>query len=127
MPSHDTPTQDNDDPIDPLMCALEDALNTPMMSGDALLRQAHILDLLLHAVVRDTLTRSRKYGHSLSGRTEALNLALRIQKQCADTHRTAAAMDYMQAITPVPARAPVKVLKQHKQKPPASPDFPETK
>ncbi len=103
---HDDDTPTNTPDLSTLTDALEDALNTPMAAEDALQRQTHILDQLFHAVIHDTLRRARGYSAiPLSDRVEELSLALRIQKQCAETHRIAAAMDYMGAITPTARRA----------------------
>lgn len=121
MPHDDnTPTTNTDDTLALLCDCLEDALNTALCGEDALQRQAHILDQVFHTLLHDTLAGARA-GHPLSAREETLNLALRIQKQCVETHRTARAMDYMSAITPVPLRSPVKILQKQRANGPASP------
>ena len=106
MPHDDdtTPTRPARTDLSPITHALEEALSTSLPPENALQRQAQILDQVFHAVIRDTLAAAQKHGHALYTRENALSLALRIQKQCADTHRIAAVMDYMGALSPVRGR-----------------------
>ncbi|MEM6781140.1 MAG: hypothetical protein AAF569_04700 [Pseudomonadota bacterium] len=97
----------------PDLCdALEDALTTPMGIGDMLHRQAHILDTMMHLVVRDAMDSARDKDRPMHFQERQINLAMRLQKQCVETMKATAAMEYMSAITPLPRRSPVHVTRQ---------------
>lgn len=74
-------------------------------------RQAHILEELLYAVLKSNIDTDIQKGYF---NTQGIELALRIQKQCADTVKTAAAIDYMNMLNArhgaiIPSPPPMKI------------------
>lgn len=85
-----------------LTADLNRILEDPNADMDTLERQVDLLDCLLYTTMRVHLRRAREKGQPLT--EEQINLALRIQKQCADTTRINGALNYMNAISPIPFR-----------------------
>lgn len=79
---------------------LASALVNPAHGVNTLRRQADLLDTLLYNIL--TIFAGKiEQGDGNAGR-EWFELGLRIQKQCADTIKTAAAIEYMQSLAPRP-------------------------
>lgn len=89
--------------IDRFAVPLREALTTPSAGGAALLRQAHLLDTMFLTVMRRYA--GGDYDDHFTGKPDdkALDLAMRVQKQCMDTLRAHSAISYMQAIAPGPS------------------------
>jgi len=68
-------------------------LSPPDGNTDILAKQATTLDAMLRAVMQRNINADKQSGKMDN---DALSLALRIQKQCMDTLKTHAAIDYMQ-------------------------------
>ncbi len=78
--------------FDALCADLEHTLNFQAPEYELLNRQAIILDHLLTAMMQNQLGKDKRKGDFTPERIE---LILRVQKQCADTIKTNAAIDYM--------------------------------
>ncbi|MCB1532612.1 MAG: hypothetical protein KDJ35_07070 [Alphaproteobacteria bacterium] len=94
------------------LCAdlLETLSQSASGADDLLTRQAALLDQLLYAVMRKSLQTDLKRGYFDEA---ALLLALRIQKQCADTVKAGAAIDYMKHLGLPPLPHPHKIEKRN--------------
>jgi len=68
------------------------------------------MDALMRAVLRANLKRDKESGYIDH---DHIMTALKIQKQCMNTVKTKAAMDYMNALSPqIPPPPPLKIEKQ---------------
>ncbi len=83
---------------------LDAALTNPTPDAPVLTRQSAILDKMLIAIMRNNL---KKDIESASFNEDRLNMALRIQKQCMDTIKTCAAIEYMQFIAATSGNPPL--------------------
>ncbi len=81
--------------ITALYTELESLLEHPA-TPDTLKQQADVLDAIFAAMMRRNVMRDKENGYI---DPKNLEFALRIQKQCNDTLKTRAAIDYMQNIT----------------------------
>lgn len=106
------------------LCAELEALLAQPPSGDILERQTILLDTMLTTLLRDNLHRDKKNGNL---NTDRLELSLRIQKQCMDTYKARAAIDYMTALTsPSQAALEISGYSETAERPlPLPPIFPE--
>lgn len=77
-----------------LYSELESLLDHPA-PATTLDRQADILDQIFTSLMRQNITRDKDNGYI---NQSALEFALKVQKQCNDTLKTRAAIDYMQNI-----------------------------
>jgi len=93
-----TPEDTNKTKIQTLCTELAACLNTSTDTIEGTLRhQSEILSKLMAAYLKDTIAAAQKNGYLSADR---LNLTLRIQRQCTETIKTAATIDYMQSLTP---------------------------
>ena len=101
-PAHHVPAPDIPNPLPDsvfdLCGQLITALHSPDYAQNTLRRQAHLLDRMLVAMLQRHLRPDEKRGYA--EKADWVELILTIQKQCADTLRAAAAIDYMQALMP---------------------------
>lgn len=90
---------------------LEALLQNPAPGINPLERQSAVLDCLFYTVMRENLRRDKING---SINEDRLHSALRIQKQCADTLKAHAAIEYMDQIglprLPVKTQPPLPAL-----------------
>ena len=100
--------QDAQKTIAALMAELEELLEQPP-NPDILEQQATTMDALMRAVLRANLKRDKESGYIDH---DHIMTALKIQKQCMNTVKTKAAMDYMNALSPP---RPLKIEKQTSQ------------
>jgi hypothetical protein len=110
--------------ITALTAELENILANPDMEIPALERQGDLLDCILYTLLRRNLRRDRKRG---TIDFENLENAMRIQKQCVDTLKASAAIDYMDAVRSLstgiyPARLAPPGTKIHSLPTPSKPD-----
>lgn len=95
--------------ITALYTALEALIERPQ-TPDTLEEQAHILNEIFTIIMRRNIKRDKERGYIDQ---DHLDLALRIQKQCNDTLKTRAAIEYMHNITKGDAHPhPLKMLNQ---------------
>ena len=74
---------------------LERTLKNPDPDAPTLWRQGDLLDCLLYALMKDSLGNDRRMGRLCH---DQITMALRIQKQCAETIKAATAIDYMTSL-----------------------------
>ncbi len=78
-----------------LSADLERILENPSQDHDRLDRQSDLLDCLLYTIMRHNLRQDKENG---TFSEDALNMALRIQKQSMDTMKASATVNYMHCI-----------------------------
>ncbi len=89
-------TQDPDQKrLDDLRRELAATLTNPETGPDMLRRHAHVLDEMLMILMRGHLAERLHTGNSIE---RWLEMFLRVQKQCAETLKTAEAVDYMKFV-----------------------------
>lgn len=76
---------------------LEDTLQNPDFDVPALERQGALLDCIVYTLLRRNLRRDKKNG---TIDRDDLEHVMRIQKQCVDTLKASAAIDYMNTLVP---------------------------
>lgn len=84
-----------------LSANLENVLDYHVSSLDTLQRQSAVLDQLFTAIMQHNLKCDR-FDRTFN--VDRLNKALRVQKQCMDTTKTAAVVEYMNNLAPRPLR-----------------------
>ncbi len=81
------------------LCAdLDRILTHPDPDTEKMDRQADLLDCMLYTVMRHGLHKNKESG---TIDYDQIDMALRIQKQCMDTVKTASTIEYMQSITSI--------------------------
>jgi hypothetical protein len=98
-------TQDTNAPhsLQLLTAQLEQSLTDPTLDRDILDEQAQILNQLFATIMHDKVSKAFTGKHYYHDATQQwLSQALRIQKQCTDTVKTKATINYMHALTRPP-------------------------
>lgn len=85
-------------PLRQITTALMESLASPASTHDRLSQQGALLHTLLCTIVKHQS--EREISQACEMTYEWLELALRVQKQCIDTMKAGAAIDYMQSIAP---------------------------